>query len=112
MASTVLRRHFAFGWVGAPELANSVAMMHLPVPSLLVIKPDTYQYFLPEGEHKEQPPSPQAVLELLNTILDGSAVVSSFATPVGAAEVEHSNVHTIFIHIEVDLPFTKTATKN
>lgn len=66
--------HFAFGWVGAPELANSVAMMHLPVPSLLVIKPDTYQYFLPEGEHKEQPPSPQAVLELLNTILDGSAV--------------------------------------
>ncbi|XP_064466792.1 protein disulfide-isomerase TMX3-like [Ornithodoros turicata] len=66
--------HFVFGWVGAPELANSVAMMNLPLPSLLVIKPDTYQYFLPEVEGREQPPSPQAVLELLNQILDGSAV--------------------------------------
>uniref|UniRef100_A0A4D5RXJ5 Protein disulfide-isomerase tmx3-like isoform x1 n=1 Tax=Ixodes scapularis TaxID=6945 RepID=A0A4D5RXJ5_IXOSC len=66
--------HFVFGWVGAPDIVNSVAMMNLPVPSLLVIKPDTYQYFLPEGDVREQPPSPQAVLELLNTILDGSAV--------------------------------------
>lgn len=66
--------HFVFGWVATPEIANSVAMMHLPVPSLVVIQPETYQYFLPEGHSREQPPSPQAVLELLNTILDGSAV--------------------------------------
>lgn len=66
--------HFVFGWVGAPELANSVAMMNLPLPSLLVIKPDTYQYFLPDIEGRDQPPSPQAVIELLNQILDGSAV--------------------------------------
>ncbi|KAH6947651.1 hypothetical protein HPB50_020543 [Hyalomma asiaticum] len=66
--------HFVFGWVGTPEIANSVAMMNLPVPSLLVIQPETYQYYLPEGHSREQPPSPQAVLELLNTIMDGSAV--------------------------------------
>ncbi|XP_077503586.1 protein disulfide-isomerase TMX3-like isoform X1 [Amblyomma americanum] len=70
----LFHEHFVFGWVGTPEIANSVAMMHLPVPSLLVIQPETYQYFLPEGHSREQPPSPQAVLELLNTILDGSAV--------------------------------------
>lgn len=70
----LFHEHFVFGWVGTPEIANSVAMMNLPVPSLLVIQPETYQYYLPEGHSREQPPSPQAVLELLNTIMDGSAV--------------------------------------
>ncbi|KAL1429090.1 hypothetical protein MTO96_016821 [Rhipicephalus appendiculatus] len=46
----LFHEHFVFGWVGTPEIANSVAMMNLPVPSLL------------------------AVLELLNSIMDGSAV--------------------------------------
>ncbi|UYV83636.1 TMX3 [Cordylochernes scorpioides] len=67
-------KDFVFGYLGTPALANSVAMTVLPVPSLMVVDSHTYQYHLPEVEDGHRgPPTPQAVLELLDRILDQTA---------------------------------------
>ena len=42
--------HFQFGWIGSPNLVNSIAMMTLPIPSLLVINTTTNHHYIPEDE--------------------------------------------------------------
>lgn len=42
--------YFQFGWIGSPNLVNSIAMMTLPVPSLLVINTTTNHHHIPEDE--------------------------------------------------------------
>lgn len=41
---------FQFGWVGTPELANSIAMTVLPLPYLLVLNSTTNHHHIPEDE--------------------------------------------------------------
>ncbi|XP_058796231.1 protein disulfide-isomerase TMX3 [Phymastichus coffea] len=48
--------HFQFGWVGNPELVNSIAMMVLPLPSLIVINSTTNHHYIPEDEPEKLTP--------------------------------------------------------
>ncbi|XP_021924903.1 protein disulfide-isomerase TMX3 isoform X2 [Zootermopsis nevadensis] len=43
-------KHFQFGWVGSPELANSIAMSVVPLPYLLVVNSTTYHHHIPEDD--------------------------------------------------------------
>lgn len=43
-------KHFQFGWIGNPELANSIAMTVLPLPYLLVLNSTTNHHHIPEDE--------------------------------------------------------------
>lgn len=46
-------KHFQFGWVGSPELANSIAMQILPLPYLIVLNSTTYHHHVPEDDPTE-----------------------------------------------------------
>ncbi|XP_050731349.1 protein disulfide-isomerase TMX3-like [Eriocheir sinensis] len=64
-------KYFQFGWTGTPDLANSIAMERLPLPSLLVVNATTMQHHLPED-----PPhhlTPQAIQIFLDSIIATSA---------------------------------------
>ncbi|XP_076338865.1 thioredoxin-related transmembrane protein 3 [Tachypleus tridentatus] len=65
--------HFIFGWLGQSDLANSVAMKVLPIPSLIVVDSSTYEYYLPPDSEEEKIPSPQTIISLLDQILNKSA---------------------------------------
>lgn len=41
---------FQFGWVGSPELANSIAMTRLQLPHLLVLNSTTNHHHFPEDD--------------------------------------------------------------
>uniref|UniRef100_T1J252 Thioredoxin domain-containing protein n=1 Tax=Strigamia maritima TaxID=126957 RepID=T1J252_STRMM len=56
--------YFQFGWIGQPEIANSIAMMLLPIPSLLIINSTTYQYYLPDDDPE------QLTVEVITNFLD------------------------------------------
>lgn len=43
-------KHFQFGWIGSPDLANSIAMTVLPLPYLLVLNSTTNHHHIPEDE--------------------------------------------------------------
>ncbi len=43
-----------FGWLSAPEIANSIAMQTLDVPSLLIVNASTFEHFVPEHESPSQ----------------------------------------------------------
>lgn len=67
-------RYFQFGWTGTPDLANSIAMERLPLPSLIVVNATTMHHHLPED-----PPhhlTPQAIQIFLDSIIVSSAPVS------------------------------------
>ena len=65
------RDQFQFGWTGSPDLANSVAMDTLALPSLIVINSTTYQHHLPEEEAAQL--TPAQVQVFLDSVLDGVA---------------------------------------
>lgn len=69
----IYHEHFIFGWTGHPDLANSIVMATLSIPSLIVVNTTTYQYYLPALEEDEKIPSPQGVLQLLDRVKNGSA---------------------------------------
>ncbi|CAH0546273.1 unnamed protein product [Brassicogethes aeneus] len=46
-------RTFQFGWIGTPELANSIAMQVLPLPHLLVLNSTTNHHHIPEDDPTE-----------------------------------------------------------
>ncbi|KAJ8686515.1 hypothetical protein QAD02_022309 [Eretmocerus hayati] len=48
--------HFQFGWVASPELVNSIAMMVVPLPSLIVINSTTNHHYIPEDEPEKLTP--------------------------------------------------------
>ncbi|XP_055941209.1 protein disulfide-isomerase TMX3-like isoform X2 [Argiope bruennichi] len=64
---------FLFGWLGHPEIANSIAMETLPIPSLIVLNTSSYQFYLPKLEEGEKVPSPQSILELLDQVKNHTA---------------------------------------
>jgi len=63
--------HFQFGWTGLPDLANSVAMESLEIPSLLVVNAVTFQHYLPQDEAAHL--TPEAIEIFLDSVLAGSA---------------------------------------
>lgn len=68
--------HFQFGWIASPDLVNSIAMMVLPLPSLIVINTTTNHHHIPEDETEKLTPH---VIELfLEQIRNESAPVCFF----------------------------------
>lgn len=65
--------NFLFGWTGSPELANSIAMTALPVPSLIVINATNYLHHIPE-KHMEIL-TPETLADFLNRILQNDIEV-------------------------------------
>nr|BAN20763.1 protein disulfide isomerase, putative [Riptortus pedestris] len=64
-------RHFQFGWVASPDLANSIAMTELPLPYLLVVNSTTNHHHFPDDEAHHL--TPDAVHMFLDSILNQSA---------------------------------------
>ncbi|KAL7291385.1 protein disulfide-isomerase TMX3 [Trichogramma pretiosum] len=63
MVESVIKRkrqkyhdHFQFGWVANPELVNRIAMMVVPLPSLIVINTTTNHHYFPEDEPEKLTP--------------------------------------------------------
>lgn len=57
MVESVIRKYrdkyhktFQFGWIGSPDLANSIAMSVLPLPHLLVLNSTTNHHHFLEDE--------------------------------------------------------------
>lgn len=64
---------FQFGWVGNPDLANSIAMQILPLPYLLVLNSTTYHHHIPEDDPTEM--TADAIDLFLEKIYNQSAPV-------------------------------------
>jgi len=62
---------FQFGWTGSPDLANSVAMETLSLPSLLVINSTNYKFHMPDDPAHHL--TPEAVQIFLDSVADGNA---------------------------------------
>ncbi|CAH1955897.1 unnamed protein product [Acanthoscelides obtectus] len=43
-------KYYQFGWIGSPDLANSIAMQTLPLPYIMVLNSSTYEYYVPEED--------------------------------------------------------------
>ena len=69
----LVSRDFLFGWTGSPDLPNSVAMMSLPVPSIIVINATSFHHHLPE-EYIEIL-TPENLSEFLNRVLQNDIQV-------------------------------------
>jgi len=67
----VYNHHFQFGWVGHPDLANSVAMATLPVPSLIVVNTTSFHHYIPEDEPQHL--THDAIASFLDQIKVGTA---------------------------------------
>lgn len=68
-----LRHRFQFGWMGTPELANSIAMSELTVPNLLVLNSTTSHHHMPEDDPVLM--TPEAVSNFLDLIHSQQAPV-------------------------------------
>nr|CAD7260738.1 unnamed protein product [Timema shepardi] len=55
-----------FGWVGSPDLANSIAMTVLPLPHLLVVNSTTNHHHIPEDDPSQL--TPEAITIFLEQI--------------------------------------------
>ncbi|XP_063235483.1 LOW QUALITY PROTEIN: protein disulfide-isomerase TMX3 [Bacillus rossius redtenbacheri] len=62
---------FQFGWVGNPELANSIAMTHLSLPYLLVVNSTTNHHHVPDDDPGRM--TSEAVVLFLERIHNQSA---------------------------------------
>lgn len=60
----VKNRKFLFGWFPSTDIPFSIAMTELPLPSVMVIDPHSYRYFLPDDAE-----DPQTIVRLLDDIL-------------------------------------------
>ncbi|CAB3251724.1 unnamed protein product [Arctia plantaginis] len=61
-----LHERFQFGWMGSPELANSIAMSELTVPNLLVLNSTTGHHHIPDDDPVLM--TPEAVTIFLDQI--------------------------------------------
>ncbi|XP_059053965.1 protein disulfide-isomerase TMX3-like [Achroia grisella] len=66
-----LHHRFQFGWLGNPELANSIAMSELTVPHLLVLNSTTSHHHIPDDDPVLM--TPEAVSIFLDQIHDQTA---------------------------------------
>lgn len=58
-------KNFQFGWVGNPDLANSIAMSTLPLPNLIVLNSTTNHHHMLDDEPM------QLTAEILDVFLEG-----------------------------------------
>lgn len=65
--------YFQFGWISNMELVNSIAMMEMPKPSLLVINTSTSHHHIPDDEPSKL--TPQAIEMFLEHIQNETAPV-------------------------------------
>ncbi|XP_015125052.1 protein disulfide-isomerase TMX3 [Diachasma alloeum] len=63
MVESVIRKkreryhdHFQFGWIANPELVNSIAMMEMPKPGLIVINTSTTHHHIPDDDPNKLTP--------------------------------------------------------
>ncbi|XP_014368865.2 protein disulfide-isomerase TMX3 [Papilio machaon] len=66
-----LHENFQFGWMGTPELANSIAMSDLTVPHLLVLNSTTSHHHIPDDDPVLM--TPEAVVWFLEQIYNQQA---------------------------------------
>lgn len=66
-----LHDRFQFGWMGTPELANSIAMSELTVPNLLVLNSTTGHHHIPDDDPVLM--TPEAVSIFLDQIHNQAA---------------------------------------
>ncbi|CAG9561276.1 unnamed protein product [Danaus chrysippus] len=66
-----LHHHFQFGWMGNPELANSIAMSELAVPYLIVLNSTTNHHHIPDDDPVLM--TPEAVILFLEQIHEQTA---------------------------------------
>ncbi|CAH0770454.1 unnamed protein product [Bemisia tabaci] len=59
-------RRFQFGWTGSPDLANSIAMMELQLPHLIVVNASTNHHHIPQDEPQHL--TPEAITLFLESI--------------------------------------------
>lgn len=78
MIESIIKKHrdkyhrwFQFGWIGTPDLANSIAMMELPLPYLLVVNSTTNHHHVPQDEPHRL--TPEAVHLFLESVRNQSA---------------------------------------
>lgn len=81
MVESVIRKHrdkyhrvFQFGWIGSPDLANSIAMSVLQLPYLLVLNSTTNHHHLPEDDPTQL--TAEALHVFLDRIVNQSVPVS------------------------------------
>lgn len=67
-------KYFQFGWIGSPDLANSIAMMAVPLPFLIVLNSSTYHHHIPEDDPSQM--TPDSIHMFLESIYNQSAPVS------------------------------------
>lgn len=68
-----LHSRFQFGWMGSPELANSIAMSELTVPHLLVLNSTTSHHHIPDDDPVLM--TPEAISLFLDQIHNQQATV-------------------------------------
>ncbi|RVE48619.1 hypothetical protein evm_006690 [Chilo suppressalis] len=68
-----LHHRFQFGWMGTPDVANSIVMTELTVPNLLVLNSTTNHHHLPDDDPVLM--TPEAVLIFLDQIHTQTAPV-------------------------------------
>lgn len=68
-------RTFQFGWIGSPDLANSIAMMRVPLPYLIVLNSTTGHHHVPDDEPHQL--TPEAITIFLESVQNQSARVSN-----------------------------------
>uniref|UniRef100_A0A1I7YY81 UAS domain-containing protein n=1 Tax=Steinernema glaseri TaxID=37863 RepID=A0A1I7YY81_9BILA len=66
-----LQAHFQFGWLDGNQIANSIVLGEMPVPSVLVFNYSSYEYFLSNDSPEQM--TPQSLLTFLETINSSQA---------------------------------------
>lgn len=69
-------KNFQFGWIGTPDLANSIAMQVLPLPYLFVLNSTNYYHYVPDDEVSMM--TTEAIDVFLERIYNQSIQVSTF----------------------------------
>lgn len=71
---TKYNSHIQFGWTGTPDLANSIAMERLPLPSVIIVDAVSMNHFLPQVPSHQL--NEHSLEEFLDSVLNQSASVS------------------------------------
>lgn len=64
---------FLFGWFPSTEIPFSIAMTELRLPSVIVVDPETYKYYL-----SSSPDNPEDIIKLLDSIIKADPPPPSF----------------------------------
>lgn len=104
MVESIIRKHrdkyhktFQFGWIGSPDLANSIAMTVLPLPHLLVLNSTTNHHHFPEDDPTQL--TADAIHLFLDRIVNQSVPVSAFI----CSKLDFNAVVLVLFRTHIDL---------